>query len=213
MGDDDDSSTDFNGMHVTTIHPVVFNGAKKNHIVFTGRECQFDPKGNRGLVYLHLATPKNVEEANFVLDPTNRIQWKSMCANSSTVEEEDGADDTAAVVCQCLGKYQLTKCICETFPIASFDLDDLFRSTTAHLNDDQLLADTFDGLEASKKRWCFFRWYAINMLGATGAGNRAQPPSCVVAMVRAAFPEPPGGTYTGYKRRRAEENYRRAEEE
>ena len=140
-----------------------------------------------GFFYFMAMNPKKVKEGKFAAFVPGRIaDWNQKKRK-------------IVPICKCQETpYVLDNCITNTVPIASIDSTELFLEVRAKLKG-RVSAESFAGLSGSHKRWCYYWYYAVNFLHL-GGGEATELPSCFVASVRQAFPDP-NKNYTGFKSR------------
>ena len=98
------------------------------------------------------------------------------------IETDDGVDyvppeasvapdsETGSKKYQCQTQYGFRHCLLHDLPVEKMDLADLFQSTKRWLQD-KVIMDTFEELDPSQQRWCFYSWYAIDVLGLRGCSR------------------------------------------
>ena len=105
-------------------------------------------------------------------------------------------------LCNCKTRFGIGVCVCSQFPIATIhqERQSIFDDACTRFDDDARIAETFDELPPSKKRWCMYWWYSINIFQVRGYCNRKRLPDCFVDMIRKQYPNIKGDFFTGYKR-------------
>ena len=101
------------------------------------------------------------------------------------------------VVCECSSKYGYVGCVVCTYHFSKVDTEDLFEQVRDRIGDENLVASSFDGLPANKKRWCFYWWYAVNIFHLKGKAQEL--PKCFVKAVRGHFKDPVNVKPTGFR--------------
>lgn len=202
---------------VTSVHPLVVSTAGLGHVIFTTPSCLFDKKSNQRFVYNNFLTQSQMMQGYSVIDLETREGWKGVVKKKQATaakklwdREDDGIPGCG---CQCL-PYKFQKCVCTTLPVEDLDLEAVFLSITALMSEDQLVADTFEGLPASKKRWCLYHWYTLNVFSLFGSVEQQKLPACLENHVRCYFPEQnvrgdfaSGDPYTGFKHSLGRDSY------
>jgi len=80
------------------------------------------------------------------------------------------------------------------------DRVNVFEDAVTQFDDNDRIADSFDELPPSKKRWCMCWWYSLNVFQVRGYCNQKRLPDCFVEMIRKQYPNKKGDFFTGYKR-------------
>ena len=170
---------------------------------------------NRDLVprpFYKLYTKQQLREGCFI----KHVKARSLFLSKTTSEDEceyDEEDDECLyppTVCQCKQMCGIAVCICVQFPISTihYSREIIFDEASERLYDGDSVAYSFNDLTPSKKRWCMFWWYSVNIFQVLGYLDRKRLPGCVVDMVRRKYPNKKRDFFTGYKR--AEEEHVRA---
>ncbi|KAL7541262.1 hypothetical protein ACHAWF_006895, partial [Thalassiosira exigua] len=84
----------------------------------------------------------------------------------------------------------MIKCICDTNPVASLDLQTVKE-------DCYFATKEIEDMTNSHKRCMIYWWYATNIYSICGKGRRLMLPDCLVQAVRNEYPEP-DGNFTGF---------------
>lgn len=101
--------------------------------------------------------------------------------------------------CDCVTKHGLSKCDLEVHPVSYVCRKDLCEQVHDRLGG-RISGATFDEFIPSHKRWSIYWYYAINVFGLAGVGQRRKLlPECFVECVRRMYPNPRGVCYTGHK--------------
>jgi len=154
-----------------------------------------------------LLTDDEIRAGKFI----KHVEAKKQYLASLTGEEEhhsrsDDSDNDvlgeATNGCNCKTRFGIGVCVCLQFPINTMhdDRQNIFEDASTRFDNDSRIADSFDDLPPSKKRWCMHWWYSINVFQVQGCCNKMQLPNCYVDMIRKQYPNNKEEFFTGYKR-------------
>ena len=122
--------------------------------------------------------------------------WTSMLLGKKTkrsfqqLEEHEEED-----LCDCCGKYQLSRCVLEEYPLFQACRKDVYEQVSERLQGN-VDGEDFESLAPNHKRWSMYYWYSVNIFCNTA--GRSELPKCFVAYVRSMYPDPVGEAYTGF---------------
>mmetsp|Transcript_32547 Transcript_32547/g.71433 ORF Transcript_32547/g.71433 Transcript_32547/m.71433 type:complete len:195 (+) Transcript_32547:712-1296(+) len=98
--------------------------------------------------------------------------------------------------CSIAGVNFFRRCICEECPVSSKDLKELQKVYFAADKE----VDGPEGMSQSEKRNMLYWSYATDSYGWHGWSNRHELPSCLIFMIRMAYPNPKGTAYVEFQR-------------
>lgn len=98
--------------------------------------------------------------------------------------------------CECITRHDYHQCVVVGYPLSKCDTELLFEMARDRVGDDHLVAPCFQELPASKQRWCYYWWYAVNIFHLKSKARKL--PSCFVNEVRNKYGEE-DGRFTGFR--------------
>lgn len=134
---------------------------------------------------LHCAEMTADELANASNDRLNT------CATYTDDETGDDYEELEEVECTAENRYcklyglSPVVCICESDPLRLIDLEEVREFCWFATTD-------VAKMEATWKRNMLYWWYMTNTYNICGKGHRREPPKCLKAAIRKAWPEPSG---------------------
>ena len=194
---------------ITIFHHDAMRVANKEcRIVFTCETAEYFEEEDIAFVYSVAASPDQILKGYMIRSSSLRCDWKKMVerARAKALRADDSSDDGSRCSavdhqfdtrCGCVKDFHLTDCVTVKFKVRNIDLDQLFEAAYDRLGG-SVDASDFNGLSNSKKRWCLYWWYAVNIFSIRG--GRKKLPSCVEAYVRSEYPKEHRQQYTGFKR-------------
>jgi len=128
---------------------------------------------------------------------------KCQCFDHHYTSSDDEDDDSKEPTnCKCKSCCGVGFCVTLQFPIEKIHVDRqiVFEDAIQRIDEASRLADAFDELPPSKKRWCVCWWCSVNLFQVRGFGNRKKLPDCFVDVICQQHPNDKGEFFTGYKR-------------
>lgn len=98
--------------------------------------------------------------------------------------------------CDCITEFDYHQCVVTLYPLVKCDTEQLFSMARERVGDHNLVAASFEEMPASKQRWCYYWWYAVNIFHLKSKACKL--PSCFVNEVRNKFGEE-DGKFTGFR--------------
>ena len=128
-------------------------------------------------------------------------------ASSATVDPASpGVNDKSCHgdLCSLYGIKRRT-CVLETFPVDQIDLCSVADYCPAYNGPDFLVE-----MNNNDKRFLCHRWCVTEAHGVRGVGDRKDPPPCVKAAIRAAFPDR-HGQHSGFQKKPSSKKQRKCQ--
>lgn len=113
-----------------------------------------------------------------------------------TAPESEDDPENEDLRCECVTQFDYHQCVVTGYPLSKCETESLFEMARDHVGDDNLVAGCFEELPASKQRWCFYWWYAVNIFHLKSKARKL--PSCFINEVRNRFGEE-DGNFTGFR--------------
>ena len=164
---------------------------------YTRKGCALLPDPLNQPIHCEPLTQEDVDEMN------NRMAHNSLDDDDDDGEYEDGEGDKdeyeelEEVECTPENRYcsmygvSHVLCLCETNPVSKLNLETVRQYCYFATTDVEKMKPTW-------KRNMLFWWYMTNIYGICGKGHRQEPPKCLKAAIRNAYPEP-SNKYKMYK--------------
>jgi hypothetical protein len=180
-----------------------------DYVDWVHEHCCFSPSsttsttlGNKRLSYFVAVTGKQLRRDDDLHDQycveRGAKRLKAMPGEVIDVHDSTDSDDdsvASAPSCKCVRSFGYAICINFCYPVSKVDTYELFAQVTDRIGEQSLDAATFDDLPMSKKRWCFYWWYAVNMFHLSKGCEKL--PDCFLAAVRKKYDD--GKPHTGFK--------------
>lgn len=112
-------------------------------------------------------------------------------------QSDDGFEALIEVSCTPDSRYcsihgvNAVVCICDANPPDKINLEMVYQYCYFATTD-------LSNMDNRKKRNMLYWWYMTNHYNICGKGNRKEPPACLLAAIRKAYPEA-SGRYVPYK--------------
>jgi len=147
-------------------------------------------------------TEDEIMRGDWIKHASTRCWWTKRCQKLVCKTDEEVAtlmvrtqDKENDGHCQC-EQHGFHQCIVKQQPAYDLDCELVFQQAVSRLPDEDREAESFAELSPSKKRWCFYWWYSVNLLHYK---TRTPPPECLKNHLREVFKNQPGVPHVGYK--------------
>lgn len=107
---------------------------------------------------------------------------RSKLSNGTEEDEKASESENEDPRCECIAGFDYQQCVVVGYPLRECETEQLFEMARDRVGDDNLLAACFEDLPASKQRWCFHWWCAVNVFHLKSKARKL--PSCFVNEVR-----------------------------
>jgi len=127
---------------------------------------------------------------------------KCQCFDHHCTSSDDKDDDSKEPTdCKCKSCCVIGFLVTLQFPMEKIHVDCqiVFEDAIQRVDEASCLADAFDELPPSKKRWCMCWWHSVDLFQVRGLGNRKKLPDCFVNVIPQQCPNDKGELFTGYK--------------